>query len=139
MGDNKSGITPPESSIGSLFTGVSPGPMTLVSSLFPENECDNDYRTFSQLLSGAISPAAVPNVWQNFAQSVPETSSGRNVEFIFQQNRPAGLVVSQQPAMFTIPPGLSPASLLDSPAFIASSQVYYQAFSLISSMFALVG
>ncbi|KAL8518615.1 hypothetical protein ACS0TY_009822 [Phlomoides rotata] len=121
MGENKSRMTPPtESSIGSLFTGgpgVSPGPMTLVSSLFPEND---DYRTFSQLLSGAVSPAAaVPNVWQSF---VPESSSGGNVEFIFQQSRPAGLVVSQQPGMFTIPPGLSPATLLDSPAFLASMQ-----------------
>ncbi|KAL0372491.1 UNVERIFIED_CONTAM: putative WRKY transcription factor 3 [Sesamum calycinum] len=43
-------------------------------------------------------------------------------EFRFQQNRPAGLVVTQPPGMFTIPPGLSPASLLDSPGFFSSSQ-----------------
>ncbi|GAB2266633.1 WRKY Transcription Factor [Dionaea muscipula] len=36
-------------------------------------------------------------------------------EFRFQQNRPAGLLVTQ-PQLFTIPPGLSPATLLDSPS-----------------------
>lgn len=96
--------------------GVSPGPMTLLSSFFPENDPDSDCRSFSQLLAGAVSSPAV------FGQ--PAALGGGSAEFMFQQNRPAGLVVSQPPAMFTVPPGLSPASLLDSPMFFTSSQVY---------------
>ncbi|KAH6822435.1 WRKY DNA-binding protein 3 [Perilla frutescens var. hirtella] len=104
---------PPRTSIESLFTGgpggASPGPMTLVSSFFAENDPDNDCRSFSQLLAGAMySPAA----------------DGRNGtgDFRFQQNRPAGLVVSHPPGTVTIPSGLSPASLLDSPDLFSSSQ-----------------
>ncbi|GER55451.1 WRKY DNA-binding protein 3 [Striga asiatica] len=88
---------PPRSSVESLFMGgpgVSPGPMTLVSSFFADNDPDGDCRSFSQLLAGDTS---------------------------FQQNMPAGLVVSQPPGMFTIPPGLSPASFLDSPGFLPSN------------------
>lgn len=100
---------PPASSSGSFFTGgpsASPGPMTLLSTFFPENEPDAYCRSFSQLLGGAM-----PTVGQPAG------------EFMFQQNRPAGLAVSQPLAMFTVPPGLSPASLLDSPQFFPSSQV----------------
>ncbi|KAL6529330.1 WRKY transcription factor 4 [Orobanche gracilis] len=101
---------PPRSSVESLFMGgssVSPGPMTLVSSFFAENDPDYDCRSFTQLLAGdATSPSSAPNAGHDFR---------------FQQNRPAGLVVSQTPGMFTIPPGLSPASLLDSPGFIQSN------------------
>ncbi|EPS59589.1 hypothetical protein M569_15215, partial [Genlisea aurea] len=46
---------PPRSAIESLFsggTGESPGPMTLVSSFFAENDPENDCRSFSQLLAG---------------------------------------------------------------------------------------
>ncbi|KAK6157871.1 hypothetical protein DH2020_012119 [Rehmannia glutinosa] len=116
---------PPRSSVESLFmggAGLSPGPMTLVSSFFAENDPDNDCRSFSQLLAGTMpSPA---NVRQNFGRPAAENrgGGGGSGEFRFQQNRPAGLVVSQQPGMFTIPPGLNPASLLDSPGFYQSSQ-----------------
>ncbi|KAG8383062.1 hypothetical protein BUALT_Bualt05G0145600 [Buddleja alternifolia] len=115
---------PPRTSIDSFFTGgsgASPGPMSLVSSFFAENDPDNDCRSFSQLLAGAMSSSAVG---QDFAP--PESSGGGggvSGEFRFQQNRPAGLVMSQSSqGMFTIPPGLSPASLLDSPGFFSSSQ-----------------
>ncbi|KAI3452878.1 hypothetical protein Pfo_009541 [Paulownia fortunei] len=120
---------PPRTSIENFFTGgpgASPGPMTLVSGFFAENDPDNDCRSFSQLLAGAmLSPAAVPNVRQNFAQPAESGGGGGGSgsgEFGFQQNRPAGLVMSQPPGMFTIPPGLSPASLLDSPGLFSSSQ-----------------
>ncbi|XP_057777321.1 probable WRKY transcription factor 4 [Salvia miltiorrhiza] len=69
-------------------------PMTLLSGFFPENDPDIYCRSFSQLLM---------------------PSFGQPAEFMFQQNRPAGLVVSPPLAMLTVPPGLSPASLLDSP------------------------
>ncbi|EYU28815.1 hypothetical protein ABFS82_12G096400 [Erythranthe guttata] len=123
---------PPRSAVDSLFmgvgaaAGVSPGPMSLVSSFFAENDDpDNDCRSFSQLLAGAISsPPSAANVRHNFGQPAAENrgGDGGSGEFRFQQNRPAGLMVSQQHGMFTIPAGLSPASLLDSPVFFPSSQ-----------------
>ncbi|KAL3501468.1 hypothetical protein ACH5RR_035917 [Cinchona calisaya] len=122
-------ILPPRTSMESLFTGgpgASPGPMTLVSNFFSDNDPDSECRSFSQLLAGAMSyPEAVPAIRQSFQQ--PENSgsrekeSGGDVEFRFKQNRPAGLVVAQ-PEMFTVPPGLSPATLLDSPAFFSAGQ-----------------
>lgn len=115
---------PPRTSIDNFFTGTgaSPGPMSLVSSFFAENEPDNDCRSFSQLLAGAMSsPGAMRQNFSAIAESRGE--GGGSGDFRFQQNRPAGLVVSQPPGMFTIPPGLSPASLLDSPGFFSSSQV----------------
>ncbi|CAA3021098.1 probable WRKY transcription factor 4 [Olea europaea subsp. europaea] len=118
---------PPRSSMENLFMGgpgASPGPMTLVSSFFAEN----DPRSFSQLLAGAMdSPAGMPNVRHNFLPSQPvqqaavENKEDTGGDFRFQ-HRPAGLVVWQQPGMFTIPPGLSPASLLDSPGFVPPAQ-----------------
>lgn len=124
----------------SLFTGgpgASPGPMTLVSSFFSENDPDSDCRSFSQLLAGAMnSPAPVPvprenNQVPSISQQMENSNSsikeggaagGGDAEFRFQQNRPAGLMVGQSP-MFTIPPGLSPATLLDSPGFFTPGQV----------------
>ncbi|KAL0420967.1 UNVERIFIED_CONTAM: putative WRKY transcription factor 3 [Sesamum latifolium] len=124
-------MLPSRGSVENLFmggAGVSPGPMTLVSSFFAENDPENDCRSFSQLLAGAMSeaPAAVPNVGQNFVQQRAESrgEGGGSGEFSYQQNRPEGLMVSQHQGMFTIPPGLSPASFLDSPGFFPSSQVW---------------
>ncbi|XP_027096695.1 probable WRKY transcription factor 4 [Coffea arabica] len=123
---------PPRTAMESLFTGgpgASPGPMTLVSSFFSDNDPDSECRSFSQLLAGAMgSPVAVTALRQNFQQ--PGNSSSRekvsssgagDADFRFKQSRPTGLVVTQ-PAMFTVPPGLSPASLLDSPGFFSSGQ-----------------
>ncbi|KAL3819498.1 hypothetical protein ACJIZ3_005403 [Penstemon smallii] len=89
-----------------LFTGWSPGPMSLVSSFFAEdNNYNNDYNrsSFTQLLSGAISPSRPGDQFRTF-----------------QQNMSTGLVMSQPygqgqgQGMFMIPQGLGPASLLDS-------------------------
>lgn len=100
---------PPRGAVDSIFSGsgfgASPGPMTLVSSFFSENDPDSDCRSFSQLLAGAM---ASP-------RPASENSSSEPDHLRFRQSRPAGLVVSQQQGVFTIPPGLSPASLLDSP------------------------
>nr|GMD27429.1 probable WRKY transcription factor 4 [Ipomoea batatas] len=87
-----------------IFTGgVSPGPMTLVSSLFGENDQESECRSFSQLLAGAMdSPGARP------ARRVDPNSKE---EEVFRHN---GSAITQ-PSIFTIPSGLSPASLLDSP------------------------
>ena len=100
---------PPRGGLDSLFSGsafgASPGPMTLVSSFFSENDPDSDCRSFSQLLAGAM---ASPRPTSESNSSEPE-------HIHFRQSRPPGLVISQQQGLFTIPAGLSPATLLDSP------------------------
>ncbi|CAH9087229.1 unnamed protein product [Cuscuta epithymum] len=121
---------PPRTSMESLFTGgfngVSPGPMTLVSSYFTDGD---SCPSFSQLLAGAMaSPAAFsgyrpqpqPVVVKDEVESKeePGAGSGGDAVFRFKHYRPAGLAISQ-PSTFTIPAGLSPATLLDSPGFSA--------------------
>ncbi|KAJ6936501.1 WRKY transcription factor 3 isoform X2 [Populus alba x Populus x berolinensis] len=94
---------PPRPSMETLFTGgLSPGPMTLVSSFFADTPYpESDYPSFSQLLAGAMaSPIAKP---------------------AFFTDKPTNLVVARSP-LFTVPPGLSPSGLLDSPAFFSPRQ-----------------
>lgn len=104
---------PPRPGLESLFIGsgfgLSPGPLTLVSSFFSPSDARDPYsssdsRSFSQLLAGAMA-------------SPGPTGSAEPDQVRFKQNRPAGLMISpqQQQGVFMIPPGLSPTSLLDSP------------------------
>ncbi|CAN0896490.1 Probable WRKY transcription factor 3 [Linum grandiflorum] len=94
---------PPRSFGGesTMFTGggfgFSPGPMSLVSSFFSDGE---DNKSFSQLLAGVMSPVAV-------ASNKGEKGSANSS------------VAPPPPAasMFMVPPGISPATLLDSPGF----------------------
>ncbi|MCE2055920.1 hypothetical protein HAX54_043744 [Datura stramonium] len=85
----------------SLFSGgssgISPGPMTLVSSFFSDNDPDSECRSFSQLLAGAMtSPAGFPGVRPGFPPLPP----------------PSTAAITQSPT-FALPPGLSPTSLFD--------------------------
>ncbi|KAF9623503.1 hypothetical protein IFM89_003119 [Coptis chinensis] len=150
MGENNDGkrtrptiALPARSTVENLFTGgagLSPGPMTLVSSFFSENDPDSEYRSFSQLLAGAMgSPVAavIGNKRQQQQQFSFESSEnlkeeefkdGNKNDFRFvKQNKPlSNLVVGgtgqSNNNMFTIPPGLSPTSLLDSPTFFTPGQ-----------------
>ncbi|KAF3541871.1 hypothetical protein F2Q69_00024402 [Brassica cretica] len=65
------------------------------------------------------SPAAAAVVAS--AHQTPVSSVGGGGDSLldprFKQNRPTGLMITQPPGMFTVPPGLSPATLLDSPSF----------------------
>ncbi|KAF8087351.1 hypothetical protein N665_0588s0020 [Sinapis alba] len=92
--------------------GFSPGPMTLVSNMFSSDESN---RSFSQLLAGVVMPSPPGSEGNNSNSS---SSSVDVVDPRFKQSRPSGLMVSQSPSMFTVPPGLSPAMLLDSPSFL---------------------
>ncbi|KAA8529382.1 hypothetical protein F0562_033819 [Nyssa sinensis] len=120
---------PSSSFMDSLFTDASPGPMTLVSNFFSENDPDSECRSFSQLLAGAMaSPKAVTAHRQSFLAAGDSSSKervsgegGSDADFRLKQNQPSGLMIAQPP-MFTIPPGLSPASLLDSPGVFSSGQ-----------------
>ncbi|XP_015074633.1 probable WRKY transcription factor 4 [Solanum pennellii] len=93
---------PPRSSIESLFSGgssgISPGPMTLVSSFFSDNDPDSECRSFSQLLAGAMTPpAGFTGVRPGFPPLPP----------------PSTAAITQSTTTFTVPPGLSPTSLFD--------------------------
>ncbi|XP_065856127.1 probable WRKY transcription factor 3 [Euphorbia lathyris] len=122
---------PPRSSVDFLYTGgFSPGPMTLLSSFFPDNYPDSDSRSFSQLLAGAMaSPVARPAFFtdaslpnnNNSSSFSKQDGSGSNTNLGFKQSRPMNLVVAHSP-MFTVPPGLSPSGLLNSPGFFSPPQ-----------------
>ncbi|MQM00391.1 hypothetical protein Taro_033112 [Colocasia esculenta] len=132
---------PPRSAYESLFLGrpeVSPGPLTLVSSFFAEDP-ESDCRSFSQLLAGAMaspvggvagraaaesssasgaSHASVPlaaAASSSAAVPVEVAERERAVGGGVRPHRPLGVMVAPSP-FFTVPVGLSPACLLESPA-----------------------
>ncbi|KAG9439690.1 hypothetical protein H6P81_019855 [Aristolochia fimbriata] len=125
---------PPRSAVESIFArgaDASPGPMTLVSSFFSENDPESECRSFSQLLAGAMaSPGAIaPRVPSSGTDASENLAGDRDAGAAagglrFKQNRPFNLVIAQSP-MFTVPPGLSPASLLDSPGFFSPGQGHF--------------
>ncbi|KAG6765630.1 hypothetical protein POTOM_029680 [Populus tomentosa] len=80
--------------------GFSPGPMTLLSGFFSDSD---DCKSFSQLLSGAT---ASPN----FKPTDDKSSAG---DF----SRPGNLSIVPPSPMFTMPLGLCPVALPDSPGF----------------------
>ncbi|XWS69665.1 hypothetical protein CRYUN_Cryun04dG0198600 [Craigia yunnanensis] len=109
---------------GPGLMGFSPGPMTLVSNFFSDTD---EFKSFSQLLAGAMaSPAAAaaaqrpkfpPSTTTEEQGDVRGAEGGADTGSRFRQNKPAGLVITQPPPMFTVAQGLSPASLLESPGF----------------------
>jgi hypothetical protein len=119
---------PPRPSMETIFTGgagASPGPMTLVSSFFSDNYADGgDYRSFSQLLAGAMaSPLARPSFFTDNSTDGSSNELGSDMGSGFKQSRPMNLVVARSP-LFTIPPGLSPSGLLNSPGFFPPQVIY---------------
>lgn len=113
---------PSRPSLETFFTGgpgASPGPMTLVSSFFSDNYPDAECRSFSQLLAGAMaSPLARPSFYTDNSAGNLAKEPGTDTPSGFKQSRPMNLVVARSP-MFTIPPGLSPSGLLNSPGFFS--------------------
>ena len=67
------------------------------------------------------SPVAAPASRGGFPP-VEQKDSGEGGGF--RRNRSTGLAVAQSP-MFTVPPGLRPAGLLDSPGFFSPAQVNF--------------
>ncbi|KAG7563411.1 WRKY domain [Arabidopsis suecica] len=136
-------ISLPPRPFGEMFfsggVGFSPGPMTLVSNLFSDPD---EFKSFSQLLAGAMaSPAAAAVAaaavvataahHQTPVSSVGDGGgSGGDVDPRFKQSRPTGLTITQPPGMFTVPPGLSPATLLDSPSFFGLFSPLQGAFGM---------
>lgn len=97
---------PPRGSVGFLYAngsgpGFSPGPMTLVSSFFPEHSPFS----FSQLLAGAMaSPLSDGGVGRKWDKPV-------NLVVPPPQLQPQLQVENMSP-LFMVPPGLSPSGLL---------------------------
>ncbi|KAK4423710.1 hypothetical protein Salat_1953900 [Sesamum alatum] len=78
---------PPRTGMDNFFTaGVSPGPMTLVSTLFAENDPDSDCRSFSQLLAA---PCRLPQLCRTFRQEFcyDADSRGEVVDWGFSFSR----------------------------------------------------
>ncbi|KAM3754630.1 hypothetical protein ACB098_03G180500 [Castanea mollissima] len=146
-GGNSSG-----SGLGLSGLGFSPGPMTLVSSFFNDND---DCKSFSQLLAGAMTspaaqrpslppppppPMAVEDVGGGGGGSggggkdddKSFSGGGGEEEFRFQQNRPTGLTISPS-SIFTVPPGLSPAGFLDSPGQGPLGMTHQQALAQVTA------
>ncbi|KAF8117582.1 hypothetical protein N665_0009s0102 [Sinapis alba] len=128
-------ISLPPRPFGEMFfsggVGFSPGPMTLVSNFLSDPD---ELKTFSQLLAGAMaSPAAAAVAAAAVvatAHQTPVNSVGGDVDPRFKQNRPTGLMITQPQGMFTVPPGLSPATLLDSPSFFGLFSPIQGAFGM---------
>ncbi|CAN6329185.1 unnamed protein product [Urochloa humidicola] len=114
---------PPRSAAESLFTGAgdaSPGPLTLASALFPSDADGgtssgaSGAASFTQLLTGSL-----PQHQQQHGAA--ERGRGGGVAR-------AGPALSVAPpasaaagaSVFTVPPGLSPSGLLDSPGLLFS-------------------
>ncbi|OMO71927.1 DNA-binding WRKY [Corchorus olitorius] len=137
-------ITPPPRPFGeALFNGgpgmlgYSPGPMTLLSNFLSDTD---EYKSFSQLLAGAMaSPAAAAAAQRpNFPPTTTTTEeqsnntgagAGSDTGSRLRQNKPAGLVISQPPPMFMMSPGLSPG-FLESPGFSVFSPVAQGPFGM---------
>ncbi|KAE9597352.1 hypothetical protein Lal_00007400 [Lupinus albus] len=101
---------PPRASMDTLFNGgggpfvFSPGPMTLVSSFFADN--NDECKSFSQLLAGAMSPV-------DHNRYSGEGGGGGGA---FEHNNNTQL----SSPLFMVPPGFSSVGLLDSPTFLFS-------------------
>nr|AKA27897.1 WRKY protein [Salvia miltiorrhiza] len=147
---------PPRGSVGFLYAngsgpGFSPGPMTLVSSFFPEQSPFS----FSQLLAGAMaSPlAAKPGFppaydsWKDGKEkSICDAGSNSEAGVGRKWDRPVNLVVPPPPQLqvesmgmsplFMVPPGLSPSGLM-SPLQSPFSMSHQQALAHVTAQAAL--
>uniref|UniRef100_A0A803QMK1 WRKY domain-containing protein n=1 Tax=Cannabis sativa TaxID=3483 RepID=A0A803QMK1_CANSA len=116
---------PPRPSMETFFSegaGASPGPLTLVSRFFDNTNPDSDYRSFTQLLAGAIaSPLARPSFnFENSFDNYGKGGDGRDKDSSgFKQSRPMNLAVGANSPLFMVPSGLSPSGLLNSPGFFS--------------------
>ncbi|XWS40920.1 hypothetical protein CRYUN_Cryun17cG0037600 [Craigia yunnanensis] len=115
---------PPRPDMDGLFSsgsGLSPGPMTLVSAFFSDPD-STEHRSFSQLLAGAMASPGARLPYNSMDDSFMEVgfNDGGEKSPGFKQSRPLNLAVARSP-LFTVPPGLSPSGLLNSPGFFCLS------------------
>eukprot|EP01018_Ginkgo_biloba_P035664 Gb_36184 [translate_table: standard] len=105
---------------------ASPGPMSLVSSFFSEHDPDSECRSFSQLLAGAMaSPRAKDKSAHDSEPANTASSSiakGSSSSAKFKCMPPTRIPIPRSPYL-TLPHGLSPSTLLDSPMLLSNAQV----------------
>ncbi|XP_078155270.1 putative WRKY transcription factor 4 isoform X2 [Carex rostrata] len=103
---------PSRSSVDSLFHMASPGPLTLASTLFPGETPDSEFRSFTQLLVGAMnSPASAPAPVQAAGSKEEEKETEGKKEGKVRGAENLAVPIPVREEMFTIPPGLSPTGL----------------------------
>ncbi|GJN34958.1 hypothetical protein PR202_gb23675 [Eleusine coracana subsp. coracana] len=112
---------PPRSNAESLFTGAgdaSPGPLTLASALFPSDaggapsSSGAGVTSFTQLLTGNIPPHQQQHEAERGRGGVARAGPALSVAPPASSRSAA--------SVFTVPPGLSPSGLLDSPGLLFS-------------------
>lgn len=112
---------PPKPAMDGLFSsglGLSPGPMTLLSSFFSDLD-STENRSFSQLLASAMtSPGArLPHASMDGSLMEVGFKDGGEKSPGFKHNRPLNF----DSPLFTAPTGLTPSGLLNSPSFFCLS------------------
>ncbi|KAB2033950.1 hypothetical protein ES319_D04G051000v1 [Gossypium barbadense] len=112
---------PPKPAMDGLFSsglGLSPGPMTLLSSFFSDLD-STENRSFSQLLASAMtSPGArLPHASMDGSFMEVGFKDGGEKSPGFKHNRPLNF----DSPLFTAPTGLTPSGLLNSPSFFCLS------------------
>ncbi|KAK6255966.1 hypothetical protein SCA6_017271 [Theobroma cacao] len=115
---------PPRPAMDGLFSsgsGLSPGPMTLVSAFFSDPD-STEHKSFSQLLAGAMASPGARLPYNSMDGLFMEVGfkDGAEKSAGFKQSRPLNLAVARSP-LFTVPPGISPSGLLNSPGFFPLS------------------
>ncbi|MCO5600377.1 hypothetical protein L7F22_054488 [Adiantum nelumboides] len=131
---------PPRNSAEAFLRGsdaATPSPMTFVSSLFSDQESfAGDHKSFSQLLAGAIASPTTTNAHRDGSlntnslllladSNIPSAGGGSGSDGLpprantarFKSMMPPRLPIPRSPYL-TIPPGLSPTTLLDSPILL---------------------
>ncbi|KAI5082354.1 hypothetical protein GOP47_0002097 [Adiantum capillus-veneris] len=128
---------PPRNAADAFLKGAdaaTPSPMTFVSSLFSDQDpFAGDHKSFSQLLAGAINSPTTTNgrgdgslnsssLPLSADSNVPSTGGGPGSDGLpprarFKSMMPPRLPIPRSPYL-TIPPGLSPTTLLDSPVLL---------------------
>eukprot|EP00249_Psilotum_nudum_P022454 c28521_g1_i7 orf=825-2477(+) len=128
-------------------TDASPSPMTLVSSFFADHDPEADCKSYSQLLAGAMtsstpkstdspnnsaissgtsqiniaSGTAVKDAGNQAPGGNGDAGVARSSTARFKTMTPSRLPIPRSPYL-TIPPGLSPTTLLDSPVLLSTAQ-----------------
>ncbi|XVE68200.1 hypothetical protein DITRI_Ditri09bG0049400 [Diplodiscus trichospermus] len=116
---------PPRTAMEGIFSsgsGLSPGPMTLVSAFFSDPD-STENKSFSQLLAGAMASPGTRLPYNSMDGSFMDVSfkDGGEKNSGFKQSRPLNSAVARSSPLFTVPPGLSPSCLLNSPGLFCLS------------------
>ncbi|KNA06514.1 hypothetical protein SOVF_180300 [Spinacia oleracea] len=109
----------------STYTGALGGSSNSMSNLFTDPFPESEFRSFSDLLAGAIAthlPATGELNWSNNNKGENNVNGGNVVGggcSRFKANRPGSLLLPPVTPAFNISPGFSPSAFLSSPTFLS--------------------